>query len=653
MAGLDDVLERLVADPSFRQRLAADPSAALAGYDLSDEDRALLASQVTDVAGTGGKVEARASRASMAGLLGALEGLADASAELGTVGEPDPSPAAGDGSGKWINLDSYNVGGNQAGDGAGHDVLLGGAGADDPIPTAPSGSGYNEFSLQDTSGRETAAPINLAADLASDDGVPPSVSSPSPAPIESMSTDHRPEPLEVHHVMLEDLLISPVQVGGHMASDAPPDGVDALQWDPGDGSDVGPHAEQIEIESWSPGAPTSSIEPGVQDEVAMSYKAIEFAYDAPAIGDLMEPEAGDPEPTGPIADVLYSAGGSTAQGVSGDDGSSGTGVDKSLDGGATWVEGAEPGGDGDAAFEHADSNANGDGHEAETPEGSLAAGPDDGTSQESISLNFEKIRVTYEPAQAGGGPTQAPDAIAPVAGDGESAARPLFHDLLVTSYQHSGSGDDPAQDGVTDLVVGAGLPDDSANASIVDAAATPPAETIFDYPGSYAQPYDSVGESGPDVGLDVLIAGHPVQESEDTVPVDEMIGIGGDADRSAGQGGGIINTSSTMTLAGSTLAQSDDAVPLVDWAGDDATARSLADPAPAATDGWVNVGQTEQFLFGNTDIAEPEIEDVAPVAREPEPSQAVVGDLNAFDFSDRPSADADLPIADLPDEPGA
>jgi hypothetical protein len=155
MAGLDDVLERLVADPSFRQRLAVNPSAALAGYELSEEDRALLASQVTEVAGTRGKVEARTSRASMVGLLGALGELADASAEL-TTGEPDTSPAAGDDSGAWIDLDSYNVGVNQAGDGVGHDVLFGGAGADDPIPTAPSGSGYNELSLQDTSGRETS-----------------------------------------------------------------------------------------------------------------------------------------------------------------------------------------------------------------------------------------------------------------------------------------------------------------------------------------------------------------------------------------------------------------------------------------------------------------------------------------------------------------
>jgi hypothetical protein len=81
MAGLD-VLERLVTDPSFRQRLGPDPSAALAGYELLDEDRALLASHVTDVSGTGGKVEARASLACMAGLIGAFEAVVGASAEL-------------------------------------------------------------------------------------------------------------------------------------------------------------------------------------------------------------------------------------------------------------------------------------------------------------------------------------------------------------------------------------------------------------------------------------------------------------------------------------------------------------------------------------------------------------------------------------------
>ena len=36
---LNAVLDRAMADAAFRERLAADPPAALAGYDLSDEER--------------------------------------------------------------------------------------------------------------------------------------------------------------------------------------------------------------------------------------------------------------------------------------------------------------------------------------------------------------------------------------------------------------------------------------------------------------------------------------------------------------------------------------------------------------------------------------------------------------------------------------
>jgi hypothetical protein len=809
MAGLDDVLERLVADPSFRQRLAANPSAALAGYDLSAEDRALLASQVTEVAGTGGKVEARTSRASMVGLLGALGELADASAEL-TTGEPDTSPAAGDDSGTWIDLDSYNVGVNQAGDGVGHDVLFGGAGADDPIPTAPSGSGYNELSLQDTSGRETpeVEPRFVTsfeagdpdATTGEDDAIADLAARPEPGPggveyyIFHPLMDGEDQPAELSSAedggtiiggdAADDLeavadrqevgfLPPVVQVAGqgHMSSDAPtgltdgadaeeflphpftdamvsgiqlsgdaptggddavvdileatgegepatgpltsveavadadraeapPDGADPLQWDPGDGSDVAAKGEQIEIESWSPGTPPSSAEPVMMtsysistggdepaepiaptEHVSLVFGAIEFDHDAPAIGDLLEPDAGDPEPTGPIADVLYSAGGSTTGGVSGDPGDAGTGFYVSHDSGATWVEGVEPRGHAEAAFEAASSDASGDRHPAEMSEGSLAASPEEGTSPEGgLSLNFERMRVNYDPDQVGGRPTQAPDALGPAADDGESAAHHSYYDLLVSSFQSSGSADgEPARDGIADLVVGAGSHTDGADTAIVDQAepggaepagagpnadvhapttadpsmatfaeysvnlaspwnewhedfnvkgaepeveVVPPSDSpgwgypililpqmdqsggvggatdapddlgetrmtdaggagdsaapggrdaepvdtggteaeLYEYPGEYAQRFDGVDVSAPGEGLDVLIADQTGHESDDTVPGDQAIAIGGEADRAVGQGGGIINESGTMTLAGSTLPQSDDAV---------------------------------------------------------------------------------------------
>lgn len=78
MAGIDDVLERLVTDDAFRTQLASDPDAALTGYDLTDEDRALLDSQVSSDAGQAGTMEGRTSKAGLFGLLGGLDEIADA-----------------------------------------------------------------------------------------------------------------------------------------------------------------------------------------------------------------------------------------------------------------------------------------------------------------------------------------------------------------------------------------------------------------------------------------------------------------------------------------------------------------------------------------------------------------------------------------------
>jgi hypothetical protein len=46
MSDFDEVLERLVGDPAFASALAADPGRALAGYRLSDDEVALLHTQV-------------------------------------------------------------------------------------------------------------------------------------------------------------------------------------------------------------------------------------------------------------------------------------------------------------------------------------------------------------------------------------------------------------------------------------------------------------------------------------------------------------------------------------------------------------------------------------------------------------------------------
>lgn len=74
MADIDDVLERLIMEAPFRDRLAAEPAAALAGYDLSPADLALLANSIDDAGGMQRGVEQRTSKSAMVGLLASLTG---------------------------------------------------------------------------------------------------------------------------------------------------------------------------------------------------------------------------------------------------------------------------------------------------------------------------------------------------------------------------------------------------------------------------------------------------------------------------------------------------------------------------------------------------------------------------------------------------
>jgi hypothetical protein len=69
MSDFDNALERLLTDPGFAQALAADPAAALAGYQLSEDERAVLTTQVADATGGQHAVEARTNQSSFAGLL--------------------------------------------------------------------------------------------------------------------------------------------------------------------------------------------------------------------------------------------------------------------------------------------------------------------------------------------------------------------------------------------------------------------------------------------------------------------------------------------------------------------------------------------------------------------------------------------------------
>jgi len=100
MAGIDDVLERLLKDAAFAQQLARDPVAALAGYELSDDDLSLLSTQVNLDRGSFSQVEERISKAGMFGLLSGLAGgLGGGGLGSGLdthgLGGPDTTPAGG------------------------------------------------------------------------------------------------------------------------------------------------------------------------------------------------------------------------------------------------------------------------------------------------------------------------------------------------------------------------------------------------------------------------------------------------------------------------------------------------------------------------------------------------------------------------------
>ncbi len=96
MAGIDDVLERLVTDAGFARDLAQDPAAALAGYELTQADLSLLSTQVSFDPGALSLVEERISKSSMFGLLtsltGGLAGLGDAGAGQGPSPHMSPEP---------------------------------------------------------------------------------------------------------------------------------------------------------------------------------------------------------------------------------------------------------------------------------------------------------------------------------------------------------------------------------------------------------------------------------------------------------------------------------------------------------------------------------------------------------------------------------
>lgn len=75
MAGIDEVLERLVVEPDFRSQLRLDPATALSGYVLYDEDLEILAASLDESEGGDHTVEQRTSKSAfLASVLGGFEG---------------------------------------------------------------------------------------------------------------------------------------------------------------------------------------------------------------------------------------------------------------------------------------------------------------------------------------------------------------------------------------------------------------------------------------------------------------------------------------------------------------------------------------------------------------------------------------------------
>ncbi|MCU7725197.1 hypothetical protein ODJ79_15825 [Actinoplanes sp. KI2] len=121
MSDFDAVLERLLGEPAFAAALAADPDAALSGYQLDAGEVELLRSQVSADSGGGlAAVETRTNKSSTMGLFSAfadlghsLSGGSTAGAAAGHVGDAVGAHGAGQGIGDA-------PGGGGAGGGSAH-----------------------------------------------------------------------------------------------------------------------------------------------------------------------------------------------------------------------------------------------------------------------------------------------------------------------------------------------------------------------------------------------------------------------------------------------------------------------------------------------------------------------------------------------------
>lgn len=154
MAGIDDVLERLITDPAFKANLAADPRAALAGYQLSANDLSLLAQQVSSDDGGQSAVEQRTSKAGFFALFSQFSGGPGGPGGGGSevsIQDVSERPAASDVSDPDLrgvsDPDQRGIGGPDTMPGADRGIIINGL-----EQSGPSGAG-SEVSVQDVSER--------------------------------------------------------------------------------------------------------------------------------------------------------------------------------------------------------------------------------------------------------------------------------------------------------------------------------------------------------------------------------------------------------------------------------------------------------------------------------------------------------------------
>jgi hypothetical protein len=150
MSDFDEVLERLLGDPGFKSRLAADPASALAGYQLSPDELDILQSQMGDTGGQS-RVEQRTSKASMFGVFSSIgSGLGDVLHGHGYAHPTGPG-LGGHGGG----ADASQVGQRM------HDLVDQEAGgrhaAVEPADAQGSGLGHHVADVQQGGGRHAAA----------------------------------------------------------------------------------------------------------------------------------------------------------------------------------------------------------------------------------------------------------------------------------------------------------------------------------------------------------------------------------------------------------------------------------------------------------------------------------------------------------------